>query len=167
MQGISFKDVVPKVLAAVILAGSAVNVSAGSISGVLNVTATVQAQCLISSVDDVVFGTYTQGVGSVPGNGSINLNCGVGTSYFVALSGPTASNRFMVNAASDQLQYQLFSDTLKTAVWGSTNGTDTVDGTGTGAIVNLPIYATLFDSLANRAKPAGAYTGVVTITVTY
>ena len=167
MQGISFKGVVPKILAAAILAGSAVNVSAGSISGVLNVTATVQAQCLISTVDDVVFGTYTQGVGAVVATGGINLNCGVGTPYAVALSGPTATNRFMVNTALDQLQYQLFSDAGKTAVWGSTNGTDTVDGTGTGAIVLLPIYATLFDNTANRAKPAGAYTGVVNITVTY
>ena len=167
MRNVFLKKVVPQVLVIAVLAASAMTVKAGTLNGTLNVNATVQAQCLISSITDVAFGTYTQGSGSLNVLGAVRLNCGVGSGYSVALSGPTATNRFMMNAALDQLQYQLFSDAGRSAVWGSTSGTDTVDGVGTGAAEPLTIYATLFDNTANRAKPSGAYNAVVNITVTY
>jgi spore coat protein U-like protein len=72
------------------LACASVTTQAGQTTGSLNVSANVQATCVIDSVDSMTFGNYTQGVGPVDASAAINLNCGLGVVYSVRLSGMTS-----------------------------------------------------------------------------
>jgi spore coat protein U-like protein len=136
-------------------------------TGSLNVSATVQATCVIDSIDTIAFGTYVQGAGNVTSTGNINLNCGTGISYNVRLSGLVGiANRTMAFGANS-LQYQLYRDNAYSQLWGQTDNTNTFDGTGTGASVAIPVYGRIVDGGPNLTAVPGLYTSVVTVTVNY
>src|SRR5690606_41443802 len=59
--------------------------------------------------------------------------------------------------------YQLYSDAGLTQVWGETIGTDTVAGTGTGAVQALSVYG----EVPSANSPAGTYTDTITATITF
>src|SRR5687768_5496950 len=94
------------------------------------VTTRVQAVCEITATD-LNFGDYTaQSASPLLGTTLLRATCTPATTYNVGLNegvspGATVTARKMVSGAS-VLNYQLYSDSARSTVWGNTTGTDTV-----------------------------------------
>jgi len=135
-----------------------------------DVTITIQSSCSIDTpaATDVDFSTVASTATDVTATGQLNVNCTPGTAYTVALNeGSNAgaggiAERNMANGAN-LVGYQLYSDASLSQVWGETTGTDTVAGTGTGAVQALSVYG----EVPSANSPAGTYTDTVTATVTF
>lgn len=155
-------------IAAALTAAVAAPTLAATATGTMSVTATVQATCLISATS-MAFGTYTGVVAD--STATISVTCTNTTPYTIGISAgtgatPTATvtTRHMTGPAAANLNYALFSDTARTTNWGMTAATDTVAGTGNGALQPLTVYGRV--AAAQFVAP-GAYTDTVTATVTY
>ena len=146
---------------------------AGSASGSLQVTATVQSACIVSGGTLQFGAALDPSAASTPVDASatVGVQCTSTTPYTVALdAGLNAggagqfSGRKMKNGSS-LLSYQLYQDSARSTVWGDgTGGSAVVSGTGTGSVQSLSVYGRL-PSL-NGAVP-GDYADTVTIVVTY
>ncbi len=136
-------------------------------TGSLPVSATVQATCIIDSIDALAFGTYVQGTGNKTATGTINLNCGTGIAYNVRLSGLVGVANRTMDFGGNSLEYQIYRDSAYVDRWGDIDNTNTFNSTGTGTSVAIPVYGRIVDSGANLTAPAGLYNSVVTVTVNY
>jgi len=130
------------------------------------VSATVNAVCAVTATD-LQFGAYTAQSGTpLQGTTLLRATCTPNTTYYVGLDqgqspGATVNQRKMVSGASN-LNYQLYSDSAHSVVWGNTTGTDTVTGVGSG----LAQDHTVFGSIpASQVIPAGDYTDTITVRV--
>jgi spore coat protein U-like protein len=137
-----------------------------------NVKLTITSSCTINTpaATDVDFGSHASTEANLIAAGQLNVNCTPGTSYSIALNDGQNAAGGGVTArklakGSDLVPYQLYSDSGRSTVWGSTSGTggNTVGGTGTGAVQNVPVYG----KVASANFPAGSYNDVVTATITY
>jgi spore coat protein U-like protein len=141
---------------------------AATATGTLNLSITITASCSVVSASAVSFGSVASIAANNDQTSSLIVNCSSTTPYTVSLgvgggTGATTAIRKMTNGAN-AVNYTLYSDAARTALWGSTIGTDTVAGTGTGANQTLTIYA----RAPIQTVPApGSYTDAVTVTVTY
>ena len=132
------------------------------------VTAKVQAVCEITATD-LTFGTYTsQGATPLQATTLLRATCTPGSTYNVGLNegtspGATVNARKMVSGAQ-ALNYQLYSDTSRTTIWGNTTGTDTVTGVGTGLAVDHTVFGAV---PAAQVVPAGDYSDTITVRVYY
>lgn len=151
--------------------------SAATATNTFNVKMTVASVCAIKTAPtDIDFGTLAAGAVVAPGSTSIVVNCSKGTTYNVGLtpaSGSTAGLGSMIGPLpSTPIPYQLHQTTAAGAVWGNVVGTNTLTGTGLG-MGNVPAQQTAFTAFATVAAGAtdtvtlGAYTELVTVTVTY
>ncbi len=130
-----------------------------------NVTATVQATCLVNATS-LAFGTYSGA--QLDGASTVNVTCTNTTPYTVGLdagtfAGATVTTRRMTGPAAAPLSYSLYSDAGRTTNWGNTTGS-WVAGTGNGSAQGISVYGRI--SAAQYATP-GAYTDTITVTVTY
>jgi spore coat protein U-like protein len=130
------------------------------------VSATVNAVCEVTA-SDLLFGAYTAQSGTpLQGTTLLRATCTPDTTYYVGLDqgqspGATVNQRKMVSGANN-LNYQLYSDSAHSIVWGNTTGTDTVTGVGNG----LAQDHTVFGSIpASQVIPAGDYTDTITVRV--
>lgn len=143
-------------------------VFAATTTGNLLVNATVNAACIFGNITSVNFGNYT-GVQN-DATGTIEVNCTNGTAYTVSLgpgTGPSATttNRLMTGVPSaTTLAYALYRDPGRTQNWGNVIGTDTVAGTGSGAVQTLTAYGRI---VAGLTPLSGSYNDTVLITITY
>jgi spore coat protein U-like protein len=138
----------------------------GTFSEPFTVTATVVAACTISAAA-LNFGTYSGLL--VNATSTLSITCTNTTSYNVGLSagvaaGATVTNRSMTGPSSALLGYKLFSNSGLTTNWGNTVGTNTVAGTGNGALQPLSVYGQV--PAAQYVRP-GSYTDTITATITY
>ena len=133
------------------------------------VTARVNAVCEVTS-NDLAFGTYNPKASSPHQVSSlVRATCTPGATYQVGLSagtspGATVNQRKMVSG-SNTLNYQLYSDSGRSSIWGDTPGTDTVTPpAGTGLSQDLPVYGAI-----PPAQPAavGDYSDTITVRVYY
>jgi spore coat protein U-like protein len=133
------------------------------------VTARVNAVCEVTS-NDLAFGTYNPKASSPHQVSSlVRATCTPGATYQVGLNagtspGATINQRKMVSG-SNSLNYQLYSDSARTSIWGDTPGTDTVTPpAGTGLSQDLPVYGAI-----PPAQPAavGDYSDTITVRVYY
>lgn len=151
---------------------------AATATATFNVTATVNKNC-ITSASDLAFPSYTPGGGNVDGSTTVLVRCTKNTPYTIDLNVGSAANggtyaaRQMKESGGVALQYQLYTDTGRTTVWGDTTaGTSRNSGTGTGISASqnatFTAYGRIFDSTTNQdtAVPAN-YTDTITVTVTY
>lgn len=150
-------------LACVAVASSA---SAATVTTTVAVTATVQATCLVSATS-LGFGTYA-GV-QVDATSTVSVTCTNTTPYNVGLNaglgtGATVTTRQMTGPATAVLSYSLFQDTARTINWGTTVSTDTLAGTGNGAVQPLTVYGRI---PASQFVTPGAYADTITATVTF
>jgi spore coat protein U-like protein len=106
---------------------------------------TIQAECKVQSATNLDFGTY--GVLDVnrDATSTIGVQCTNTTPYNIQLNagstaGGTVATRLMVNGGAT-VAYQMYRDAGRTQNWGITNGTDTVAGTGNGAIQSITVDA--------------------------
>jgi spore coat protein U-like protein len=144
-----------------------VNVTGGATATTtFSVTSTVLSACTITA-NALNFGTYS-GV-LINSTSSVSVTCTKTTAYNVGLSaglatGATVTNRSMTGPSSALLGYTLFSNAGQTTNWGNTVGTDTLAGTGSGALQALSVYGQV---PAGRYVRPGSYTDTITATVTY
>ena len=132
------------------------------------VTAKVQAVCEVTA-SDLAFGTYTSKAGTpLQATTLLRATCTPNTTYYVGLDqgqspGATVNQRKMVSGAQ-ALNYQLYSDSARSKIWGNTTGTDTVTGTGTGLAVDHTVFGAV---PAAQVVPAGDYADTITVRVYY
>ena len=137
------------------------------------VTASVAASCA-TSISDLAFGAYDPG-SLKSGSTTLVVTCTNGTVYRVGadkgVNGASVTTRKMkLTTGADLLAYSLTigtnGGTHVGSNWGNdtTAGTDTVDGTGTGAAVNVTIDGSV--AAAQYVAP-GSYADTVTVTVWY
>jgi len=159
------------------LAATFVLLSAGAqaatSTNTFNVSTNVTASCAVSGADltfadiDPLANAST----ATDGTSTISVTCSNTTPYNIGLSagggaGSTVSTRKMTHTdGTSTLGYALYSDSGRTTNWGETVDTDTVAGTGTGAVQNLTVYGQI--ASGQQTAKVGAYSDIVTVTVTY
>ena len=119
---------------------------------------------------DIDFGTQSGTASNLQGATALAVQCTRTTPYFIGLKpGNNNSNGDgLMLKGVDQIAYQLRQGPgMSGTPWGNTatsfavgNG---VAGTGTGAVVSHPIYATV----PSADAPIGNYSDTVTVTVNY
>ena len=163
-------------LAAALLAGFAFasgSSHAATTTNSMNVTATVVASCVVSGAT-LNFGSAidpTSAAVPIDASTTMTVVCTSTTPYSVGFNAGTnaggASNfgARAIKSGSHTIGYQLYSDVLRTTVWGDgTSSSSTLAGTGTGSNQTLTIYGRM--PSVTGAVP-GSYTDTVTVTVTY
>ena len=175
------KKVSARLLTVVSATALALGVTSGTQAGTatanLNVQATVDANCTISTTG-VDFGSYDPIVTNLttdltaPAGGKVTLLCTNGASATVTLgqganadTGSTAGNpeRRLKHGTTDYLTYTLYSDAGLTTEWGDTGPTG-VAHAGTGASADLDVYGVVPQA---QNVPVGTYTDTVLATVTF
>jgi len=136
----------------------------------LSVTATVTANCSVSS-SPVAFGSVDVLSGTnYDATGNVSVTCTNGTAWSAAAglgagTGATFASRKMA-AGANLLNYSLYTNAGRTTVWGDgSGGTATVSNTGTGSAQSFTVYGRV--PLGQTAAQAGAYSDTVLVTVTY
>lgn len=148
------------------LALSNLPAAASTATTTFNVTATVQATCLVSG-SNLAFGTYSGS--AIAMTTTLSVTCTNGTTYNVGLnagtaSGATVTTRAMTGPGSATLSYAMYQDSGHTTNWGNTVGTDTKSGSGNGSAQTLTVYGQL---AASQYPSPGSYSDTITATVTY
>ena len=132
------------------------------------VSARVNAVCEVTATD-LDFGTYTaQNNTPLQGTTLLRATCTPGTTYYIGLDqgqapGATVNQRKMVSGA-EVLNYQLYSDSNYSTIWGNTTGTNTVTGSGTGIAQDHTVFGSI---PASQVIPAGDYSDTITVRVYY
>ena len=133
------------------------------------VAMTIQAECRLTSATDLAFGNTGVIQTAITSTSTIGVQCTNTTPYNIGLNagngaGATVTARRLTSGAGATVTYQLFRDAARTLNWGNTAGTDTLAGTGNGAVQSLTVYG----SVPPQSTPAaGNYTDTVQVTVTY
>jgi len=132
------------VLAAMLPFTSGVAVAASK-SATFDVTMRVIADCTIAATG-IDFGQTGVMTGAINGSSNINVTCTNTTPYNVGLdagdgTGSTGTTRYMVGTGTntDKVQVNLYRD-ANSSLWGNTQGSNTVTGTGTGNAQTLTVY---------------------------
>jgi len=138
-------------------------------STTFRVSARVNAVCDVTA-SDLDFGVYSaQSSGALLGTTLVRATCTPNTGYQIGLSegtapGATVNQRKMVSGTTSALNYQLYSDSARSIIWGNTPGTDTVTGLGTG----LAQEHTVFGAVpAAQSVPAAEYADTITVRIFY
>lgn len=113
------------------------------------------------------FGNYTGA--KLQATTTLQIACTGGDPYNVGLNagtgaGATITTREMTGPGGAEMGYQLFSNSGYSVNWGNTIGTNTVTGTGNGAVQTLTVYGQI---PAGQSPPTGNYTDTITATLTY
>ena len=155
------------------VSGSAATTLPGSCSGgaafgfSFSVTATVQANCSVS-VANINFGSTATLGSNIDASGTVTAQCTNTTPYNIGLSagagtGATVTTRKMTSGVKT-VNYSLYRDSGRSAVWGTTVGTNTVSATGTGTAQNTAVYGRV---PPQTVPGAGTFSDTVVVTVTY
>lgn len=143
---------------------------AADTSADLDVSATVTANCVVST-SPIAFGNVNVTNNSnVDAAGSLSVTCTNGTPWSAAADagsglGADLSVRKMTSGAN-LLNYALYTDSNRTSLWGDgIEGTSTIAGTGSGVAQSRDIYGRV--PAGQTGVPAGSYADTVTVTVSY
>ncbi|MDN7492907.1 spore coat protein U [Burkholderia sp. AU31652] len=144
--------------------------SNGNATAQFNVTLTIQANCTIAA-NPLAFGTTGVLASTISQQTTLSVTCTNSTPYNVgldagAVTGSTVASRLMAGTASGNTSttvgYQIYQDSSHATVWGNTQGTDTVGGTGTGSAQTLNVYGQV---PAQATPKPDTYQASVTATV--
>jgi spore coat protein U domain-containing protein, fimbrial subunit CupE1/2/3/6 len=155
---------------ALLLAGTA---SAATSTANLGVSASVVANCSITSAP-IAFGAYNTVTGvQVDNQGSVTVSCTLDADSVITLGqgandangSAAAPQRRLVSAtnAAEFLDYQLFQETGRTTVWGNTAGTG-VAYTGIGSTEVVDVFGRI---AAGQNVAEGTFTDTVVATITF
>ena len=147
--------------------GACPDIGEGNTSTAFTGSATVLASCSVTTTS-LNFGSRSSLGSSVDATGSLSVTCSNTLPYEVGLSngngpGAIATARKMTSGANT-VTYSLYSDSLRTSVWGDVIGTNTVSGTGTGGAQSLTVYGRV---PPQTTPPAATYSDNIVVTVTY
>ncbi|MEI9849788.1 MAG: spore coat protein U domain-containing protein [Sphingomonas sp.] len=158
---------VPALAVAAVFAQPALAQTAGAN---MATSAEVTENCTVSS-SPIVFGDVDVTTGAaVPGAGGISVVCTNGTEWSASADAGAGADatqelRQMSDGAAT-LDYVLYTEPTRTVIWGDgTDGTETIDDTGTGTAQATVIYGRIV-ALQNTVV-AGSYSDTVAVTVTY
>ena len=131
------------------------------------VTATVTAACSVSA-GDLDFASYDPASGTDDdATSTISVTCTLLAPYQLKLDGGTAADtaaRVMSAGGGTDLSYQLYSDALRSTVWGNTTADD-VEALGLGL---LPRQHTVYGRIvAGQDVETGSYVDTVTVTLNF
>lgn len=148
-------------------AGSALAATTDATTFQVKITITESCDIHTTAATAVDFGSVVRSVAASQATGGLKVNCSSGTPYTIALDNgsnydTTNSVRRMING-SNYIAYGLYRTTGTTAPWNALTA-NLYSGTGTGAVVNVPVYGTVSGS---TNVPAGTYIDTVTATLTY
>lgn len=128
------------------------------------------AACTVSATP-VVFGVFDPFGSAVSSTGTVSVTCRGGNRnqpYTIALSTGGSGNfatRYMSDGMSDRLNYNLYTSSALTSIWGDgTSGTVTVSGINGHTTSNFTVYGHLPTPQGVTANP---YSDNITVTVTY
>jgi spore coat protein U-like protein len=149
-------------------------VNAGTATGTMSVTITINAACSVTAGASIAFAAIASTVSAAQtASGTITVTCTNLSPYSVSLDNGAnySSTRRMINGSS-YIGYGLYTDNAYANAWGTstaagscTGGASTCAlGTGSGSAQNISVYAKI-PTLSG--PPAGSYTDTVNITVTY
>ena len=158
-------------VAAALSVASAAPAFATNATSSLDVSASVTANCTVSTAP-VAFGDVDVTSGqAVQGTGSVSVTCTNGTPWTAvadagAGTGADLSTRKMANG-TNLLDYRLFTDSARTQVWGDgvSGATATLSDTGTGTAQTKTVYGVI--PAGQTGIPAGDYADTVQVTVAY
>lgn len=142
----------------------------GTATATFNVTLTLQANCTISATP-LAFGTNGVLATALNQQTTVAVTCTNTTPYNVGLdagtvTGSTITSRLMAGTTTGNtgttVGFQLYQDAGRATVWGNTQGTNTVAGTGTGSAQSITVYG----QVPAQATPTpDTYQTTVTATV--
>ncbi|HXW10078.1 MAG TPA: spore coat U domain-containing protein [Steroidobacteraceae bacterium] len=160
---------VPVVAGALLI--TAADAGAATATTTFNVSAQVAANCLVSA-DDIDFGSY-DGTAALTADGAVKVRCSNGLPFTIALSagGGSFTQRLLTDGTND-LEYNLYTAASFGTVWGDGTGTtvtvgDVGEGMSATKELTHTVYGQLVNSAANQDAPAGSYSDLITVTVTY
>jgi len=158
------------ILAGIVGAAPAAIYNNGTQPANFTVSLTLQANCTIGATA-LAFGTTGVLGGAINQQTTVSVTCTNTTPYNVGLdagsvAGSTVAARLMAGTAAGNtgttVAYQLYQDAGHGTVWGNTQGTDTVAGTGTGSAQPINVYG----QVPSQATPRpDTYQATVTATV--
>lgn len=163
-------DRVPLVAAAVFLSASLVSAT-GPATANLTVSATVAVNCTVTA-GTLAFGAYdpigANASADLDASGSFTVACtkgAAGVTIDLGQGSNYASGRRMA-ASGNYLSYQLYSNSTRTTVWGSTSGGSVVNVSAptSSAAVIYTVYGRI---AAGQDVPAGNYGDTVVATVNF
>jgi spore coat protein U-like protein len=154
--------------AALCLLSSASTSFAATSTATFSVQVTIVATCTINSASALNFGSQGVFTVNVDQTSTIQVQCTNTTPYTIGLdaglgTGATVAVRKMTSGGVT-VNYSLYSDSLRTTVWGTTIGTNTVAATGNGAAQSYTVYGRI---PAQTTPAPGTYNDTVTVTVSY
>lgn len=138
----------------------------GTATTTITLTLVVTNDCYIDSAPDVSFGTAALPSEFTAVSNAISVRCTLNAAYSVNLSGNNANSGnwrqmlAIVNGSNQYLQYQLYRS--DGSAWTSSNDYSVV---GTGLAQSLTYSAAV--NAGQNNQPAGSYSDIVTVTVTY
>lgn len=141
---------------------------AATATGTFTAQIIIVAECKVQSTTTLDFGTRGVLDTNFDTTSTLGVQCTDTTPYNIQLNagstaGGTIATRLMTSGAAT-VSYRMYRDAPRTLNWGQTNGTDTVAGTGNGAVQSY----TVFGRVPIQVTPAPAtYTDTVTVTVEY
>jgi spore coat protein U-like protein len=155
------------VLAAMLPFTSGVAVAASK-TATFDVTMRVVADCTIAATG-IDFGQTGIMTGAINGSSNINVTCTNTTPYNVGLdagtgAGSSGTTRFLAGATggnADTVEVKLFRQ-AGTGLWGNTQGTDTLAGTGNGVQQVLTVYGEI---PKQKAVTPDTYKSTITATI--
>jgi spore coat protein U-like protein len=152
---------------------ASLSASAGTTRTPINVSATLADTCLVSATS-LIFPAYVPAAGTLKATSTITLRCTNGVQYAVGMSaGTTAGAAFtqrLLASGANTLQYNIYTSSAYSAVWGDGSGaTQVVGGNAVGFAtpITLTVYGELPDSAANQAAAPGNYSDTILIVMTY
>ncbi len=139
----------------------------GEASGQLMVSVTVVASCRLS-VDTTAlsFGNVDQDAGSASAAVDLGVRCSSRQPYAIGFDygeHAVGAQRHMSNGSAE-VSYQLYADASRRHALGPHGSGGELQGIGNGEEQRLPLYARLD---LDRNTPAGTYSDVVRMTVTW
>lgn len=158
-------------LATAPLVANAATYTNGTATATFTVTLTLQANCAITA-SALNFGTTGLLTTAVNGTSAVTVNCTNTTPYNVGLDGGTVTGstvtaRLLAGTATGNtgttIPFQLYQDAAHTTVWGNTQGTNTVAGTGSGGAQPITVYGQV--PTATTTPRPDVYQTTVTATV--
>ena len=159
--------VMPKFLGGLIFLGISVPVFAAVATSTLTVTANVQPTCLINNAT-LAFGEYhpvtTHANANLDGATTVAVTCTNGTAAKIYSSTPTAQRNMTNTVGVQVLNYQLYADSTRQTVLGTTDASDTILVTGTGVAQAINLFGTIPQ---NQQVTTGNYTGTANLTISY
>ena len=131
-------------------------------------TGTVVSSCLTATASNMTFPGTSFFTANIDTTGTVNVTCTNTSPYHVRLDGGNAAatdpTLRKMTLGANQITYGLYRDAARSLPWGSTDSTNTLDGTGTAASVAHTVYGRI---PPQASKPLGTYTDTIVVTISF